>query len=423
VSSRASRRILIATFGSLGDLHPALALALELQRRGHRAEIATVTGYREKIEALGLHFHAIRPELSLTDEELVRRIVDGLGGPKYLLRDILLANVRATHADLSIAARGADLLLTSELVYAAPIVAEHLRIPRASYALAPLSYFSSDDPPTPPIAIVGPLLRSMPAVLRALKKTARRLTRSWWRPVRDLRRELGLPAVHDPIFQDKYAPLLDLALFSEALQPPQRDWPRQTVQTGFCFFDEKGSGAKTVLPEPVERFLAAGEPPIVFTLGSSAVFAAGEFYAESARAAQIVDRRALLLIGNNPPPANLPPSILAWDYLPYATIFSRAAAVVHSGGVGTTAQTLRAGRPMLIMPFAFDQFDNAARIARMGAGRTISRRRYRADRAARELTALLGETRYAKTAAQLGAQIRSERGVENAADAIERVLK
>jgi UDP:flavonoid glycosyltransferase YjiC (YdhE family) len=403
-------------------LHPLLALALELRRRGHGAEIATVTGYREKIEALGLRFHALRPELSLADEELVRRIVDGLRGPQYLLRDILLANVRATHDDLSVAARGADLLITSELVYAAPIVAEILPIRRVSYALAPLSYFSSEDPPTPPLGFVGPILRSMPIVLRALKSTARWLTRSWWQPVRELRNELGLPAGKNPIFGDKYAPLLDLALFSGALQPPQRDWPPQTVQTGFCFFDEVDANANPALPGAVENFLAAGEPPIVFTLGSSAVYAAGEFYAESARAAEMIGRRALLLIGKNPPPPNLPPSILAWDYLAYAAIFPRGAAVVHSGGVGTTAQALRAGRPMLIMPFAFDQFDNAARIARMGAGRTISRGRYRAARAARELGALLGEKRFAETAARLGARIRSERGVENAADAIERVL-
>jgi UDP:flavonoid glycosyltransferase YjiC (YdhE family) len=190
------------------------------------------------------------------------------------------------------------------------------------------------------------------------------------------------------------------------------------VQTGFPFYDE---AAAPSLPAPVERFLAAGEPPIVFTLGSSAVYAAGEFYAESIRATTALGRRALLLIGSNPPPPDLPASILAWDYLPYAQVFPRAAAIVHSGGVGTTAQALRAGRPMLVMPFAFDQFDNAARVTRMGAGRTLHRNRYRADRAARELNALLSEKRYSETAARLGAQVRSERGVEAACDAIERL--
>jgi UDP:flavonoid glycosyltransferase YjiC (YdhE family) len=412
-------RIVFSTFGSLGDLHPALALALELRRRGHRTEVATVGGYREKIEALGLPFHAIRPEISLADETLIRRIVDSPRGPEYLLRELLLGNIRAMHADLSAAAAGADLLVTSELVYAAPIVSEQLGMPRVSYALAPLSYFSASDPPMPPAPLIGPMVRRFPPLaIHAMHTLGHWITHSWWRPIRDLRRELGLAPAGNPIFSGKYSPRLDLAMFSSVLQPPQPEWPAQTVQTGFPFYDEIRAAS---LPAPVEQFLNAGEPPIVFTLGSSAVYAAGRFYAESMRAATALGRRALLLIGSNPPPSNLPASILAWDYLPYAQIFPRAAAIVHSGGVGTTAQALRAGRPMLVMPFAFDQFDNAARITRIGAGRTLHRKRYRADRAARELDALLREKHYAETAERVGAQVRSERGVETACDAIERL--
>src|SRR4051812_17128477 len=143
-------RILFATFGSLGDLHPPLALALELKRRGHCAEIATLEGYREKITALGLPFHALRPDIPMDDQEFIRRIVNSPRAPEYLLRDVLLANVRAMHADLSVAARGADLLVTSELVYAASLVSEQFGVPWVSYELAPLSYLSTHDPPVLP---------------------------------------------------------------------------------------------------------------------------------------------------------------------------------------------------------------------------------------------------------------------------------
>jgi UDP:flavonoid glycosyltransferase YjiC (YdhE family) len=416
-------RLLLSTFGSLGDLHPIIALALELKRRGHRPEIATVPGYREKIGALGLPFHALRPDISLSDEELVRKIVNSPRGPEFLLRDVLLRDLRATHADLLAAAAGVDLLITSELVYAAPIVSEQLRVPWISYALAPLSYFSAHDPSLLPATFSGPWLRALPPVaLSGIYALGRAITHSWWRPIRDLRRELGLKPADNPIFSGKHSPRLDLALFSSVLQPPPPDWPRSTVQTGFCFFDEGAATSDhSALSPPVEQFLAAGEPPIVFTLGSSAVHAAGDFYAESARAAASLGRRALLLMGSNPFPPNLPSSIFAWDYLPYAKIFPRTAAIVHSGGVGTTAQALRAGRPMLIMPFAFDQFDNAARITRLGAGRTLPRKHYQADRAAHELRELLGHPRYAEAAARAGTQIRREHGIETACDAIERV--
>jgi UDP:flavonoid glycosyltransferase YjiC (YdhE family) len=256
---------------------------------------------------------------------------------------------------------------------------------------------------------------------RAIKTIAKRVSHSWWQPIRELRAELGLPAGGHPLFEGKYSPRLNLVLFSPVLQPPQPDWPRNTVQTGFLFHDEETAFAN--LPPPVAQFLAAGEPPIVFALGSAAVYVAGDFYAESAAAARLLDRRAILLLGKNPPPPNLPPSILAWDYLPYAQIFPRAAAVVHQGGVGTTAQTLRAGRLMLIVPFAHDQFDNAARIRRLGIGRILSRKRYRAAAVASELEALLSSNTVRETAAKLGARVRTERGVEAACAALERAPK
>jgi rhamnosyltransferase subunit B len=412
-------RILFATFGSLGDLHPALGVALEMQRRGHRAEVATVEGYRDKITALGLTFHPLRPNLLLTDQEAIRRIVDRFGGPRHLLRDVLFPAVRDMHADLSRAASGVDMLVASELVYAAPILSEHRKLTWVSYALAPMSYFSVHDPSVPPVPFVGPWVRALPpALLRVSNRMAGLLTASWWRPLRELRRELGLPPGRSPVFDGKYSARLDLALFSPVLQRPQPDWPRSTVQTGFPFFDEPDAG----LPPAVEAFLGAGEPPIVFTLGSSAVHVADDFYAESARAAQQLGRRALLLVGRNPPPPGLPASILAWDYLPYAHIFPRAAAVVHSGGIGTTAQALRAGKPMLVMPFAFDQPDNAARVSRLGAGRTVSRQQYSARRAARELDVLLRERRHTETAARARALIRAENGVIRACDELERVM-
>ena len=422
--------IVLATIGSLGDLHPAIALALELRRRGHQAEIATSGFYREKVSALGIGFHALRPEMTVVDEALVRRIMDSRRGSAYLLRDLLFPAVRDMHADLAPVVTGADLLVASELIYAAPLLAEKTGLPWVSYSLAPISLFSATDPPLMPGPPGTHWLQSLgPVANRFLRVMAKLVTHSWWRPVRELRRELGLPPSASPIFEGKYSPRLDLALFSPVLASPQPDWPASTVQCGFPFYDEAGATAASAepvegaLPPPVESFLAAGEPPIVFTLGSSAVYLAGDFYGQSALAAQALGRRALLLVGENPPPPGLPTSILAWNYLPYAQIFPRAAAVVHQGGIGTTAEALRAGRPMIVMPFAHDQFDNAARVTRLGIARTIARPRYTAARAARELAALLGDPRCAAAAAGLGARVRAERGIEVACDALERQLR
>jgi rhamnosyltransferase subunit B len=411
-------RLLLATLGSLGDLHPMLGLALELRRRGHGVALATSEMYRSKVTALGIDFHPLRPDTSFVDTDLVRRVMDGGRGSGRLLHEFIFPAVRDIHADLAHAAAGADVIVASELIYAAPILAAQTGVSWISYSLAPFSLFSACDPSVAPFP-GGGLMAALPSfTVRGLQHVARLLTRSWWRPVRELRRELGLPAGGHPLFEGKFSPRLDLALFSAVLAPPQRDWPRQTVQTGFCFFDE----APNALPEHVETFLRAGDPPIVFTLGSAAVYLAENFYNESAAAAQALGRRAILLVGENPPPPALPPNILAWDYLPYAGLFPRAAAVVHQGGIGTTAQALRAGKPMLVMPFAFDQFDNGARVARIGAGRVIARKKFAAASATRELDLLLRDPRFASAAAGAAGALALEHGTRTASDEIERVL-
>jgi len=92
-------------------------------------------------------------------------------------------------------------------------------------------------------------------------------------------------------------------------------------------------------------------------------------------------RRALLLIGHsrNLPQAALPEGVAAFEYAPYSEVLPRACAIVHQGGVGTAGQGLRSGKPVLILPHAHDQFDNAARVARLGCGRVLPRPRFNAE--------------------------------------------
>jgi rhamnosyltransferase subunit B len=176
------------------------------------------------------------------------------------------------------------------------------------------------------------------------------------------------------------------------------------------------------LAEELENFLSRGEPPIVFTLGSAAVLAPGRFFQESIAAAKQLHRRAVLLIGKNPPPADLTDDIVACDYAPYSRIFPRASAIVHQGGIGTTAQALRSSRPTLVTPYSHDQPDNAARLVRLGTSRTIRRDRYSADRVAQELKILLANPTYANQAAAVGKVLASEHGTAIACDAIELAL-
>ncbi len=303
-------------------------------------------------------------------------------------------------------------------------MAEKLSIPWASTFLQPLGLFSIFDPPVLPPA---PFLRKLHFVGPWLHKTlfllAKLRTRPWCEPVQRLRAKIGLaPNAAHPLFEGSHSPQLVLCLFSKLLAAPQTDWPKQAVITGFPFYDQENAAG---LSAELQRFLDDGPPPLVFTLGSSAVLDAGRFYEQSAEAARLLGRRAVLLVGKKAEnrPASLPKGVEAFDYAPFSELMPRAAAIVHQGGVGTTAQAMRSGRPMLVMPYAHDQPDNAARVTRLGIARTIPRRKYSAQRAMAELRALLSDPAYERRANEVGAKIRQDDGASAACDALERLLK
>ena len=237
--------------------------------------------------------------------------------------------------------------------------------------------------------------------------------------VTDFRNELGLEDTGNPMFEGQHSPMLVLALFSEVFAKPQPDWPPQTKVTGFCFYD---GHHETQMPPDLLRFLDSGTPPIVFTLGSSAVWVARDFFQQSIEAAKRLGQRAVLLIGDerNRPPS-LPEEIIAVDYAPYQSLLPRACAMVHHGGVGTTSQGLLAGVPTLIVPFAFDQSDNAEHAYKLGTSRTLYRKNYFAPRVANELHKLLQPT-YARRALEVSQRLKQEDGPVRAADLIEQVL-
>jgi rhamnosyltransferase subunit B len=415
-------RILLATFGSLGDLHPAIALGLELQRRGHHAAIVSSEYHRPRIVAAGLPFQPAVPDLRPDDKALIQATMDERRGPEEVFK-YMLAHLPATYADYrrAIDLETPDLLITSELAYAGPILAEQLGLQWASMTLSPLSFISAYDesilPPAPWLARVhalGPRVYGF--VLGLVKKHAARLAA----PINDFRRSIGVAAVANPMFDAKHSPALGLAMFSRLIGEPRPDWPANTVVTGFAFYD----GAEPDLAPDLAAFLDRGAAPIVFTLGSAAVHDPGEFYAASADAARRLGRRAVLLVGPNPgavPAAS--ETVGVFGYAPFSKLFPRAAAVVHQGGSGTTGQVMRAGRPMLVVPYAHDQPDNALRARKLGIAASVGRNAYTGETAAAALGPLLGDAAIAARAASVGEIVSRENGAARAADAIERTFR
>ena len=418
-------RIVITTWGSFGDLNPYLGLATALRARGHHPVMAMPAVYAPAIAAAGLEHAITEPDADpALDPQLVRRVLHPRHGAESIFREVLLPVLAESHASLLRAAQGADFLVSHPAAVTAPIVAEQLAMPWVSTVLSPLLFMSGYDPIVPPPA---PWVRHVPWAWRMktapwIADAGRQISNRWMEPLQQFRESLGLRRVATPMFEGQHSPHGVLAMFSRVFGGPFTDWPPHTTITGQLLFD--ASYGATLEPA-LARFLDAGEPPVVFTLGSSAVMIADRFWDESLAAVRRLGRRGVLLAGPVHAPrlaAGAPPSVHVVSEAPHSLLFARAAAVVHQCGMGTLGTALRAGVPQLAVPFANDQPDNADRLQRLGVAEVLYPSRYRAWRVARALRTLFEEPAYTRRARELAGVVATERGAEAACDAIEGIL-
>ncbi len=411
------KRIVFCTVGSLGDVHPYIAIGKALIARGHAAVIATTDRYRTAVEAEGIGYARLRPDEAQFGglESVAAKLFDPYRGPAFLIREMVMPHIRAQYEDITAACRNADLLVTHPLTLAGPLVHEKSGLPWASSVLAPASLMSSTDRPLLTADWWARAIRGLgPVPYRLAKAIVRVVVRHWEKPLAALRSDLGLPGARYPgLLEGQYSPRLNLALFPELIAPLQADWPANTVLTGFVRYD--GRPADPALLARLGAFLAGGEPPLVFALGSSVVMLAGDFWDKAIEASQHLERRAILLTGA-PLARPLPKDVAAFDYLPYSTVFPAASAIVHQAGIGTLAQALGAGRPQLIVPVAYDQPDNARRAMELGVARSIPIRKVTAGGIARELAALAEDSSYASRARDAARGL--DDGASRAADAL-----
>jgi UDP:flavonoid glycosyltransferase YjiC (YdhE family) len=376
---------LLNPVGSHGDVHPFLALGLGLQARGHRVTVVTAGTFARLAER---HRFGFRPTATEAEYEAMTANPD-LWHPRksfsvLFASDMLTKQLRTTFAHVrDLYTPGETVLVTGSLGIAARLANEALGVPLATVNLQPVALASVVSPP------LFPTVRM----------------RSWWPhwlrrlayafgarfvmdprigpPLNAFRQELGLPPVRNIWFW-KDSPQLVLNLFPEwyALAP---DWPPQCRSVGFLRYDQADAG----LPPGVEQFLNDGPPPVVVSLGS-AMRTGQRYFAAAVEACRRLRVRGLLLArGRHQVPAPLPPGVAHFDYAPFSRVFPRAAAVVHHGGIGTTAQALVAGVPQVVMPLAFDQPDNAERLEQLGVARAVPAAKFTPGRAAAALTAVL----------------------------------
>jgi rhamnosyltransferase subunit B len=375
--------ILLLTIGSAGDVHPFIGLGLALRQRGHRVKIITNPFFGDLTKKVGLEFVPIG---SIDQFDSLRKNPDLWNSTKGFktIADAVSGGLRETYdAVVNNYVAGETVVTASSLGWGARIAQDKHHIPTATIHLAPAVIRSLLSPPK---LSTLPLPRWLPE--KFWKYLYAVLDRLVIDPlvapaINKLRAELGLPAVHHILKEWWNSPQLVIGLFPEWFGKPAGDWPSQMRLTNFPMYDEGGE----LSPELVE-FLAAGEKPIVFTPGS-AMWHAHDIFRESVEACVKINRRGILLSGHaGHIPENLPPTVRAFEYAPFSKLLPHAAALVHHGGIGTSAQAMAAGTKQIVMPFAHDQFDNGLRLQKLGVAKVINPGRYQAE----SISKLLSET-------------------------------
>jgi rhamnosyltransferase subunit B len=266
------------------------------------------------------------------------------------------------HAEVE--AGGDTIMAAHPWAFGARLLHEKCGVPLVSLQISPSTFLSAKSPPihkqfTIPMSLPYPVRAGL---LWAFDRGV--LDRICAPDINRLRSQLGLPPVKRIMGRWMHSPQGVLGLFPDWFAPPQTDWPRKVTLTGFPLFDEadfRGIDAE------LEDFLASGPAPVVFTPGSTLVDGSS-YYTAAADALNTLGCRGIFLASQADSLPKLTPNILTRSYVPLSKLLPRARALVHHGGIGTASQAFAAGIPQLITPFAHDQFDNAARVQRLGCG-------------------------------------------------------
>jgi UDP:flavonoid glycosyltransferase YjiC (YdhE family) len=364
--------VILATVGTDGDVFPHVGLGAALRARGHRVTLAAPEPYRVRADALGIEFCAL-----VTADDVSRMLANpDLWRP--FRSGVMMARwggamiSRQYEALAELAGHPGSVLVANPGVLAARLVQETLGTPMASLLLQPGLLPSSTAPPEMPGGVTIPAW--LPHPLRPL----------YWLGVdaagyalvapslNRVRSGLGLTPVRR-VFRWWLSPDLVIGLFPRWYAAFQPDWPPQLRLAGFGRFD--GALGECELPEDVRTFCKEGSPPIVFTFGTGMRHAAGFFRTAVAACDALGTRGILLTKFPDVIPRRLPPRVCHCAFAPFRQLLPLCGAVVHHGGIGTTAAALEAGCPQLVLPLAWDQPDNAARVAKLGAGLTLGPRR------------------------------------------------
>lgn len=403
--------VLLATVGSVGDIHPFLGLGQALQRQGHAVQFMASPVHAERVHASGLPFRPMGTVASFVATADDPALWDPRTAMAVFWRSLRSSLQHLPEAAMALPAEAPATLLVHPLLLPAAALARARRPGLRVVAawLAPQNLRSCHDP-----MMVGPLRipRWLPMALR--RALWRRIDRRFIDPaplpeLNAARLAAGLPPVAN--FMPHLNAVADqsITLFPSWFAGTPPDWPQPLLRGTFPLFEPT---ADTDPGPELRAFLAAGPAPVAITLGTFQRHG-GLQLTQLVAAARVLGRRVIVLAADRAQLPLPPADDLLWQaYVPLCHLLPQVAALVHHGGIGTTAEALRAAVPQLVLPWAFDQFDNAQRVRALGVGLTLPVRHLRACRLQKALAQLLGSPAMAAACQARAAQLASDPGLD-----------
>lgn len=404
--------------GSTGDVRPYIILGRELKKRGHDIRIAAFEPFEESVRGAGLDFFRVGGDVKDLMSHLMKPGAVGLSYLRESEKAVQKIAPVLLH-DLMLAGEGAEAIICTFFGTMYYSVAEKYRVPCIQ-----THYFPMDPNPEMPIS-------SAPILNRA----------SWWnrlsyrigylmisilekRYLTSWRKEHGLSLRSlrvGPDYTCNGHRIPAIYAVSPQLMPRPECWDDRIYMSGFWWEEQPCEFAP---PRELEEFLAHGEKPIYIGFGSMVSGDMGETFRTVREAVELAGVRAIIASGwaGEEHPVNTDRIYYA-DYVPHDWLFPRVKAAVHHGGAGTTAASLRAGLPTLIIPFGGDQPFWGVRVHAAGCGpKPVNRYGMKAETLAARLRELTGNAAYRENAWAMSEALRREHGVTMAADIIEREI-
>ncbi|GIW78100.1 MAG: rhamnosyltransferase subunit B [Phycisphaerae bacterium] len=406
---------LLIAIGSHGDVHPVVGIGRELASRGHRVRVMASPWFEELILKAGLGFVKLGTREDYLQVMNNPDVWHRMRGPQTIM-EMVGRSLKQVYEGVIDHADKKTCLAASSLALGAICASEKHGFPMATLHLSPICIRSREIMPVLPGGVNANWL---PRFMR--DKFWEGADRWFIDPMicptlNTFRRELGLPEVRRIQNGWWHGPGMTLGLWSEWFFPRPSDYPDQVRLTGFVHYDESDQQS---LDPSLEEWLNEADKPIAFTPGSAMAF--GEhFFRTAVQACVRLGRRGVLLTRQDHQiPRDLPRTVRHVRFAPFSQLLPHCAALVYHGGIGTTAQGLKAGLPLLIMPMSHDQFDNAAICCRLGVGDRIGVKGLTPRRVAQKLSQLLDSHEVMRSCGRVSGWARSDRGAVTAADGLE----